>query len=100
MGGSHMAPYRIISADSHLEISPDRWAPRVPAMYRDRAPRLVKLPNGGDAIQIENRPLAVVGLAVTGKPYEEYEPTGVTYEDGHGSGSAEQRLREQDEDGI
>lgn len=95
-----MARYRIISADSHLEISPDRWSPRVPQKYRDRAPRLVKLPNGGDAIQIEGRPLSVVGLAVTGKPYEEYEPTGVTYEGGHGSGSPEQRLREQDEDGV
>lgn len=68
---------RTISADSHLEISPERWRQRTPAKFRDRAPRLVKLPNGGDAILIENRPLSVLGLALTGKPYQEYRPTGV-----------------------
>ncbi len=92
--------YRTISADSHMEISPERWRPRVPAKYRDRAPRLVKLANGGDAILVENRPLNVVGLAVTGKPYQEYRPTGVSYKDNTGTGSPEQRLREQDQDGV
>lgn len=92
--------YHVISADSHLEISPERWRNRVPATYRDRAPRLVKLANGGDAILLEGRPLSVVGLAVTGKPYDEYEPTGVTYEGGRGTGSPEQRISEQDQDGI
>jgi len=38
--------YRLFSADSHLEISPERWTERVPVKYRDRAPRLVKLANG------------------------------------------------------
>ena len=65
--------YRLFSADSHLEISPERWTERVPAKYRDRAPRLVKLPNGGDGIIIEGRPLYVVGLAIAGKPYERHE---------------------------
>ena len=92
--------YRVISADSHLEISPERWRPYVAPQHRDRAPRLVKLSNGGDAILVENRPLSPVGLAITGKPYEEYLPTGVTYEGGHGAGTPEQRLEEQDEDGL
>ncbi|MGH7831684.1 MAG: amidohydrolase family protein, partial [Candidatus Binatia bacterium] len=64
--------YRIISADSHLEISPELWTGRVPAKYRDRAPRLVKLTTGGDGVIVENRPLYVVGLAITGRPYEEH----------------------------
>ncbi len=92
--------YRIISSDSHLEISPERWSNRVPKSYRDRAPRLVKLANGGDAIVVENRPLNVVGLAVTGKGYQEFLPTGVSYEGNIGTGSPEQRLREQDTDGV
>lgn len=92
--------YRIISGDSHLEISPERWRARTLAKFRDRAPRLVKLPNGGDAILIENRPLSVVGLAVTGKPYQEYRPTGVNYEGSPGTGSPEQRLSEQEKDGV
>lgn len=45
--------YRCLSADSHLEISPGRWTPLVPENYRDRAPRLIKLPNGGDGIIVE-----------------------------------------------
>jgi hypothetical protein len=49
-----MKNYRLFSADSHLEISPERWTRRVPVKYRDRAPRLVKLANGGDGIVIED----------------------------------------------
>ena len=92
--------YRIISADSHLEISPERWTPHVAAKYRDRAPHLVKLPNGGEATVIENRPVNVLGLAVTGRGYEEFKPTGVTYGGNPGTGSPEQRLKEQDQDGV
>ena len=69
--------YRLFSADSHLEISPARWTDRVPEKYRDRAPQLVKLANGGDGIIIEGRPLYVVGLAIAGKPYERHELRGL-----------------------
>jgi len=92
--------YRLFSADSHLEISPSRWTDRVPEMYRDRAPRLVKLANGGDGIIIEGRPLYVVGLAIAGKPYERHELRGISYEGSEGAGSPEQRLKEQDRDGV
>jgi len=92
--------YRLFSADSHLEISPERWTGRVPEKYRDRAPRLVKLANGGDGVIIEGRPLYVVGLAIAGKPYERHELRGVCYEGSEGAGSPEQRLKEQDKDGV
>jgi predicted TIM-barrel fold metal-dependent hydrolase len=92
--------YRIFSADSHLEISPERWTQRVPAKYRDRAPRLVKLANGGDGVIVEGRPLYVVGLAIAGKPYERHELTGVRYDGSEGTGTPEQRLKEQDQDGV
>ncbi len=92
--------YQLISADSHLEIDPGRWTKRVPAKYRELAPRLVKLPDGGDGIIVENRPLYTLGLAVTGKPYEEHSPVGVCYEGSPGTGTAEQRLREQELDGV
>jgi predicted TIM-barrel fold metal-dependent hydrolase len=92
--------YQLFSADSHLEISPSRWTDRVPEKYRDRAPRLVKLANGGDGIIIEGRPLYVVGLAIAGKPYERHELRGVSYEGSEGAGSPEQRLKEQDKDGV
>lgn len=92
--------YRVISADSHLEIAPERWTNRVPAKYRDRAPRRVRLATGGDAVMVENRPLYILGLAVTGKPYEDHRIYGVTYEGNSGTGLPEQRLKEQDQDGV
>lgn len=95
-----MKTYKLFSADSHLEISPERWTARVPAQYRDRAPRLVKLANGGDGVIVEGRPLYVVGLAIAGKPYERHELTGVNYEGSEGTGTPEQRLKEQDQDGV
>ena len=48
--------YRIISGDSHLDLPPDRWTHRVPAKWKDRAPRRVKLPSGEEAIAMEGRP--------------------------------------------
>jgi hypothetical protein len=41
--------YCYISGDSHLEIDPKWWVDRVPAAHRERAPRLIRLPDGGDA---------------------------------------------------
>ena len=32
--------YRLISADSHVNEPPDLWTARVPAEFRDRAPRI------------------------------------------------------------
>lgn len=92
--------HRLFSADSHLEISPERWTARVPVKYRDRAPRLVKLASGGDGVIVEGRPLYVVGLAIAGKPYERHELSGVHYEGSEGTGTPEQRLKEQDQDGV
>lgn len=93
--------YSVISGDSHLELSPDRWRERVPEPYRDRAPRAVKFPQGGDAVLVERVPLHPVGLSVTGgKPYQEHRLFGVTWEGSAGTGSPEQRLKEQDQDGV
>lgn len=35
--------YTCISADSHLEIRPDRYTKRVPEKFRDRAPKVISL---------------------------------------------------------
>lgn len=92
--------YRLVSADSHLEISPERWTPRVAARYRDRAPRLIHLANGSNGLIIENRPLYVVGLDLSGKPYEEHSIKDAVFQGSPGTGSPEQRLREQDADRV
>ena len=92
--------YNLFSADSHLEISPDRWTSRVPAKFRDRAPRLVKLPDGGDGIIVEGQDVYVLGLAITGKPYEEHKLFGLNYQGSPGAGSPEERIQEQIQDGV
>lgn len=91
--------YQAISGDSHLDFPPERWTHRVPERWRDRAPRRIKLANGDDAAVIEGRPPFTPGLQVTGVPYQEHDLHGISY-DGPGTGSPEQRLREQNLDGT
>src|SRR5438046_10688620 len=44
--------YRLISADSHVNEPPDLWTSRVPAKFRDRAPRIERF-DDGDAWVLE-----------------------------------------------
>ncbi|HLY67888.1 MAG TPA: amidohydrolase family protein [Chloroflexota bacterium] len=93
--------YQLISADSHLDLPPDRWTAHVPAKWRDRAPRRVKLENGEDAVIMEGRPLHRIGFTrISGVPRDQWHHQVPSYEGGLGTGSPEQRLREQDEDGV
>src|SRR5262249_16274323 len=90
----------LISSDGHLEVRPERWSPRMPAKYRDQAPRTIKLPDGGDAILVEGQPpypAPFLDLRA-GRPNETWPRLGVTVDDTAGVGPPEQRLREQDMD--
>jgi predicted TIM-barrel fold metal-dependent hydrolase len=95
--------YQIVSADGHIEVPPDGWLKHVPAEYRERAPRLVKLPAGGEAWVAEGVPMVHNGANLTaGGKVRQW---GASYwnEDGTpapGAGDGAQRLREQDQDGI
>ena len=95
--------YRVISADGHVETPPDTFVKYVPERWRDRAPRLVPLSEGGEGWVIEGMPLLHNGQNITaGKPIKFRNDTYFA-EDGSpatGAGPAEQRLREQDRDGI
>ena len=94
--------FKPISADGHLEVKPERWSHRVPARYRDRAPRSVTLPDGGDGLLIEGQPLLEQNFIDlrAGRASGDWSPIGAKVEDAAGTGSAEQRLREQDTDGL
>lgn len=93
--------FRVISGDSHLEVDSRRWVHRVPAKHRDRAPRVVRLPDGGDAWLVEGQPLREVPTDLYGgKPLETYRPFAQNYETTAGTGSPAQRLQEQDVDGV
>ena len=93
--------YRAISADSHLEIGPDRWRDRVPEQHRDRAPRVIKLPHGGDAVQAEGQPLRPLWAHNAGIPWDEWGFDNFkTFAGSPGAGSPQDRLKELDLDGI
>jgi predicted TIM-barrel fold metal-dependent hydrolase len=93
--------YRYISADSHFESPPEQWTHRVPRQFRERAPRRIKLANGNDGLLVEGRPLVYGGTSLYGgRAPETFDPTVLDFDSTPGCGSAEQRLREQDQDGI
>lgn len=97
--------YKCISADSHLEIRPDRYAERVPEKFRDRAPKVITLEDGTLAVLQEGQPLErLISNISCGVPYEERRPfdplPGEHYETSPGTGSPAQRLAEQEKDGV
>jgi predicted TIM-barrel fold metal-dependent hydrolase len=93
--------YKIISGDGHIDLNPDVWRDRVAAKWRDRAPKRVKMPNGSDAVVVDGGKPNTIGITrsvrVAHKDLAKQVPT---FENSAGTGSPEQRLREQDEDGI
>jgi len=94
--------YRVISADGHVE-TPPYWTKYVPEKWRERAPRLIKLPEGGEGWIIEGQPLLRNGQNITGRGPISFDTGSYFKPDGSpndGAGPPEQRLREQDEDGI
>ena len=93
--------YQVISGDGHIDLNPDVWRNRVAAKWRDRAPKRVKMPNGSDAVVVDGGKPNTIGVTrsvrVAHKDLAKQVPT---FENSAGTGSPEQRLREQDQDGI
>src|SRR6266508_2231877 len=61
-GNAMARKYNVISADSHLDLSPERWSAHVPAKWREQAPRVVRLESGEDAIVVGDRKPAKIGF--------------------------------------
>lgn len=94
--------YGLVSGDSHLQVPADFWTNRVPEEYRDLAPRRVKRPEGGEAIVAAdgNSYWGATG-SYAGHTPETFDPmVAFDFGDAVGSGPPEQRLREQDQDGV
>ena len=71
----------MISVDDHVLEPPGVWRDRVPARFREAAPKIV-LKNGKDAWMYEGRLFPMLGMsAVAGKKYEEISPAPIGYED-------------------
>jgi uncharacterized protein len=95
--------YQVISGDGHLEISPEPWIKHVPDKYKDRAPRLIPLEDGGEAWLTEGLPLMHNGVNITGGDPIKFSNESYWNADGNprpGTGTPQQRLAEQDRDGI
>jgi hypothetical protein len=96
---------RVISADNHLSEPRELYAERLPAEYRDQAPRVLRAPDGGDGWSWNGRPPprtfgleAVAGQAGQGGAFK---PSGLTWDEilpGNYDGSA--HLADMDRDGI
>ena len=98
-----MREYKYVSADSHLEVSPDRWRPYVAPEFQRWCPSVVKLNDGGDAWQVTGkRSLIPLGLNYSaGIGWEHLKISGISYaQNPAGAGDGVQRLQELDKDGL
>jgi len=55
---------KIISADDHIQETPDLWEKRLPKDLRDKAPKMILLENGGSAWLWGNNPPRPLGMDV------------------------------------
>jgi hypothetical protein len=94
--------YPMLSSDGHLEVLPERWSGRMPAKYRSLAPHTTTLPDGSDAIAMEGAaPFKVNYIDLRGgRKAEDFQPVGVKVENTPGIGPPEQRIADQDVDGL
>ena len=96
--------YQVISGDGHVETPPDGWLEYVPDEYRDRAPRLIRLPDGSDGWLVEGQPMLHNGQNIKGRGPGQVRQRQLLQRGRLGRARAPatpcQRLHEQDIDGI
>lgn len=94
---------RIVDADCHILEPPHIWETWLPERYRERAPRLVKDADGGDAwlTAVGGDPDPIGLVATPGMPYDQFRWLGVTYEQARpGCCNGAARLDDMDLDGV
>jgi predicted TIM-barrel fold metal-dependent hydrolase len=92
----------MVSVDDHLVEPPDLFEGHIPDRWRDRAPKVVKNPDGSDVWAFEGSIIPNIGLnAVAGRPREEYgiEPTAFE-EIRPGCWQIAERIKDMDAGGI
>jgi len=94
--------YPILDADAHVNEPPDTWQDRVPAKWRERAPKVVKSDRGDMWSFDDGKTMRAVGLTATaGLSYPQFAPSGLAYESIRpGSFDTKARLADMDADGI
>ena len=93
--------YRIIDCDQHVIEPPDLWEKYLPSKYQDRAPKLVRDDDGGDAWQLGKHVESLGLVAAKEVSPRDLKWTGTRYADLHpGITEPKGRLELMDEDGI
>jgi hypothetical protein len=83
--------YQVISGDGHIETPPD-FVKFVPEKFKDRAPRLITLPDGGgDAWLMEGMPLTYASQNLKGRGTVKFAGQSYFHEDGSRSGHRERK---------
>ncbi|HAC34414.1 MAG TPA: hypothetical protein DCF45_07845 [Gammaproteobacteria bacterium] len=96
----------LISADGHVVEPADLWTSRMPAKWRDKAPRIENVGEMGDCMIIDGlkpRPIAFEGPMIEMKARGEEIPkiSDFRYDDCRaGSWNPDERLKDQDIDGV
>jgi len=91
----------LVSVDDHVLEPPSVWQDRVPARYRDVAPRLTRT-DDGEFWLYEDKALPTAGLsAVAGKEKEEFSPEPISYAEMRpGCYDAKARIEDMDRAGV
>ena len=98
-----MSEPRIVDADCHILEPPDIWTNWLPEKYADKAPKLVKDAQGGDAwlTAVGGEPDPIGLVATPGMPFDEFRWFGVTYDEARtGCYNGAARLEDMDIDGV
>jgi len=98
-----MPEHPIVDADCHILEPPDIWANWLPEKFRDKAPKLVKDPEGGDAwlTAVGGDPDPIGLVSTPGKAWDDFRWFGVTYEEARrGCYNGAARLEDMDADGV
>src|SRR5437879_9557048 len=93
--------YHAARADSRLDLNPEVWVHRVPAKWRERAPKRVVMSNGSEAVSCDDGPPNTIGLTRNvGVSFEELPLQVPRFSEPVGNGTPQQRVAEQDRDGV
>ena len=98
-----MSKYRIVDADCHILEPPDIWQNWLPEKYQEKAPKLVKDAEGGDAwlTAVGGDPDPIGLVSTPGMPFDQFRWLGVTYDEARkGCYNGAARVEDMDIDGV
>jgi predicted TIM-barrel fold metal-dependent hydrolase len=98
-----MNGYEIVSADAHVLEPTDIWDEWLPKQHREKAPKLVKDADGGDAWLFAGAadPDPIGLVSTPGMAWDDFRWTGVTYDMARpGCYNGTERLKDMDIDGV